>query len=182
MPADTIAVGRIRGAWGIAGGFKVEPFNSLPDSVLRTARRWWLVPVPERETGVRAGLPAGAVAREFRITRCRVHSDALVAQAQGVADRTAAEALKGLEVHVSRADFPKPAEGEYYWIDLIGCAVRGQDDAALGLVSAIDDHGAHPILSIVDGERERLVPFVGHYIVAVDLEIRLIRVDWHADW
>jgi hypothetical protein len=22
----------------------------------------------------------------------------------------------------------------------------------------------------------------GHYIVAVDLEARLIRVDWHADW
>ena len=182
MPSDTIAVGRIRGAWGIAGSFKVEPFNSLHDSVLRTARRWWLVPAPDRVPGVRAGLPAGAVAREFRITRCRVHSDALVAQAHGVADRTAAEALKGLEVHVSRADFPKPAEGEYYWIDLIGCAVRGQHDAALGSVSAIDDHGAHPILSIVDGERERLVPFVGHYIVAVDLEARLIRVDWHADW
>jgi 16S rRNA processing protein RimM len=99
-----------------------------------------------------------------------------------VADRTAAEALKGLEVHVSRADFPKPAEGEYYWIDLIGCAVRGQHDAALGSVSAIDDHGAHPILILVDGEHERLVPFVGHYIVAVDLEARLIRVDWHADW
>ncbi len=132
--------------------------------------------------GVRPRSSAKAVASEYRITRCRIHSDTLVAQAQGVSDRTAAEALKGLEVHVSRADFPKPAEGEYYWIDLVGCAVWGQNDIVLGSVSALDDHGAHPILIVVDGERERLVPFVGDYIVAVDLEARLIRVDWHADW
>lgn len=182
MPADTIAVGRVLNAWGIAGSFKVEPFNSLHDSVLRTARRWWLVPQPDRVSSVRAGTSAGGAPREYRITRCRVHGGSFVAQAQGVSDRTAAEALKGLEVRVSRADFPQPADGEYYWIDLIGCEVRGQDDVGLGTVTALDDHGAHPILVIVDGERERLVPFVGDYIVSVDLEARLIRVDWHADW
>jgi len=182
MPADTIAVGRIVSAWGIAGSFKVEPFNSLHDSVLRTARRWWLVLSPDRVSSVRAGVSTGSAPREYRITRCRVHGASFVAQAQGVSDRTAAEALKGLEVRVSRADFPQPADGEYYWIDLIGCAVRGQDDVALGSVTALDDHGAHPILVIMDGEHERLVPFVGDYIVSVDLEARLIRVDWHADW
>ena len=101
----------------------------------------------------------------------------------------ALERVEGIPVPVAASTvfgevegLPAPAEGEYYWIDLIGCAVRGQNDAALGSVSALDDHGAHPILIVVDGERERLVPFVGDYIVAVDLDARLIRVDWHADW
>lgn len=182
MPDGTIAVGRVRGAWGIAGSIRVEPFNAPRDSVLRSARRWWLVvPVERRGPGSARGAVAPVV-RELRITRCRTQGDALVAQAQGLADRTAAEALKGCEVHVSRADFPPPAEGEYYWVDLVGCAVIGQEHAPLGTVTALDDHGAHPILVMSDGERERLVPFAGDYILKVDLVARLIEVDWHADW
>jgi ribosomal 30S subunit maturation factor RimM len=35
---------------------------------------------------------------------------------------------------------------------------------------------------VLEGERERLVPFVnGKVVRAVDLETREIRVDWHAD-
>jgi len=183
LPADAIAVGRIRDAWGIAGSLRVEPFNAPRESVLRSVRRWWLVrgADPARPVAAPGPMPT-ALARELTITRCRVQGDWLVAQAQGVADRTAAETLKGFEIHVSRADFPRPDSGEYYWIDLIGCSVRGQQDAALGTVAALDDHGAHPILIIQDGERERLVPFVGDYIVEVDIGARLIRVDWHPDW
>jgi 16S rRNA processing protein RimM len=183
LPADTVAVGRIRDAWGIAGSIRVEPFNAPRESVLRSVRRWWLVRPTEPH---RPLPPPGATgcnpARVLQITRCRIHGEALVAQVRGVADRTAAEALKGFEIHISRADFPRPESGEYYWIDLIGCRVLGQHDAALGTVMALDDHGAHPILIIHDGDRERLVPFVDDYLIEVDIGARRIRIDWHVDW
>ena len=183
LPADTVAVGRIRDAWGIAGSIRVEPFNSPRESVLRSVRRWWLVrPQEPKRPLPPPGAAAPGLVRMLQITRCRIHGEGLVAQVRGVVDRTAAEALKGYEIHLSRADFPRPESGEYYWIDLIGCSVLGQHDTALGTVAALDDHGAHPILIITDGDRERLVPFVDDYLIEVDLDARRIRVDWHADW
>jgi len=182
LPTDSILVGRIREAWGIAGAFRVEPFNDPQNSVLRATRRWWLVPDPDRSSSVRPGVAGPDQARQIRISRCRVHGDGLVAQSVSVSDRTAAEVLKGLQVYVSRADFPRASSGEYYWIDLIGCQVFGQQDVLLGTVSALDDHGAHPILIIVEGDRERMVPFVDQYILNVDLPSRRIQIDWHPDW
>ena len=182
LPTDSVLVGRIREAWGIAGAFRVEPFNDPHDSVLRATKRWWLVPGPDRLSSVRPGLSAPEQVRQIRISRCRVHGDGLVAQSASVPDRTAAEALKGFQVYLSRADFPRASSGEYYWIDLIDCQVFGQGDVLLGTVSALDDHGAHPILIIVEGDHERMVPFVDQYIVNVDLPSRRIRVDWHPDW
>ena len=183
LPADAVCVGRIRDAWGIAGSIRVEPFNAPRESVLRSVRRWWLVRAPAPGGApLQPGSAVRMVARALQITRCRIHGDALVAQAQDISDRTAAETLKGYEIYISRADFPRADSGEYYWIDLIGCTVLGQHDAPLGVVAALDDHGAHPILFIQDGERERLVPFVEDYLIEVDVVSRRIRVDWHADW
>ena len=183
LPADAVCVGRIRDAWGIAGSIRVEPFNAPRESVLRSVRRWWLVRASAPGGApLQPGLPVRMVARALQITRCRIHGDALVAQAQDISDRTAAETLKGYEIYLSRADFPRADSGEYYWIDLIGCTVLGQHDVPLGVVAALDDHGAHPILFIQDGERERLVPFVEDYLIEVDVGSRRIRVDWHADW
>lgn len=182
--ADRITVGVVRDAWGIAGAFKVEPFNRPQDSVLRSARRWWLRRPAPSTTG-RAPPPspaAGATEESLRILRCRVHGESLVAQAEGVSDRNAAEALKGALIDIARTDFPRTASGEYYWVDLIGCTVLGQHDVRLGEVIALDDHGAHAILIVRDGDTERMIPFVEHYLINVDLVARSIAVDWHPDW
>ncbi len=100
----------------------------------------------------------------------------------GYDDRSTAESLKGLDILVSREAFPRPAEGEFYWVDLIGCEVKNTSGSTLGVVSQIDHHGAHPILILHDGEQERLVPFVEAYIQQVDLPGRRIVADWESDW
>ena len=40
-PDDAIEVGRILDAWGIKGGFKVQPFSSDPQALF-SSRRWFL--------------------------------------------------------------------------------------------------------------------------------------------
>jgi len=186
LPADAVLVGRVREAWGIAGWIRVEPFNDPDDSVLLTARRWWLrspEPAEGMPRSVKPGPSRGPTSPVcLKISRCRVHSDALVAKPVGVDDRSAAESLKGLEILVSREAFPRPAEGEFYWVDLIGCELRNSSGVVLGLVSQIDHHGAHPILVVRDGEHERLVPFVDALIQQVDLPARLIVAEWEPDW
>ncbi len=82
-----------------------------------------------------------------------------------------------------RADFPAPASGEVYWVDLLGCAVSNAHDEQLGCVCAIDDHGAHPILVVRhENGQERLIPYVPVYILSVDIAQRRIVVDWELDY
>ncbi|HMN21891.1 MAG TPA: ribosome maturation factor RimM [Ottowia sp.] len=179
LPADAVEVGRVRGAWGIRGWFSVQPYSASPEALF-SARRWYLEP---SERGARPGFPE-AVALD--IAQARAHGDGLVAKAQQVDDRDAAEALKGARIFVARADFPPLPEDEYYWVDLIGLAVVNREGLQLGEVVDLLATGPQQTLvlqQLVAGKTvERLIPFVSAYVDAVDLQERRIRVDWQPDY
>jgi 16S rRNA processing protein RimM len=172
FPADAVEVGRVIGAWGIKGWFKVLPFAADPQALFST-KRWYLRP-PEG--------PGLAPPPLLRVTHSREHGGMVVAGAQEVADRQAAEALKGARVFVARSSFPTAGSDEYYWVDLIGCAVVNREGVALGSVVDLIDTGAHSVLRVGQGEDERLIPFVAAYIDDVDLAGRRISVDWGLDF
>lgn len=171
VPGAPIALGRVIDAWGVRGWVKVEPYADATDTALTRAPRWHLA---------RAASPAHPpIDRWLDIERARRHASTVVAKPRGCDDRDAAIALRGAEVGVRREDFPPLRDGEFYWVDLVGCAVVGTGGAPLGVVVAVDDHGAHPILSTDAGH---LIPFVDAYVVdAVPAERRIV-VDWQADW
>lgn len=184
-PEDAIEVGRIVDAWGIKGGIKVLPFSANPQALFST-RRWFLKPSEDRP-------PASGIAPPpavLRITGAREQGDAIVATAQDVPDRNAAERLRGCRIFVSRTSFPTAAEGEYYWVDLIGLAVVNRQGEALGEVTELFDTGAHSVMRVVapapagsaQAPVERLIPFVDAYIDDVDLGQRRITADWGLDY
>lgn len=82
-------------------------------------------------------------------------SNGVIARFAEVADRNAAEALRGTELTVPRAALPPLGEGEYYHIDLLDLPVTGEDGAPIGRVVAIDDYGAGDVIEIErpDGKR-----------------------------
>ncbi len=177
LPADAIEVGRVVGAWGIKGGIKVKPFAADPQALF-SSKRWYLKP-PE-VTGP-SSLKAPALPELLRIVTAREQGDGVVATAQELPDRTAAEALKGARVFVPRASFPTPDEGEFYWVDLIGLDVINHDGRALGPVVGLIETGPHCVLRIqppAADAAEVLIPFVGVYVGRVDLAARRIEVDW----
>ncbi|HWU02133.1 MAG TPA: ribosome maturation factor RimM [Novosphingobium sp.] len=71
-----------------------------------------------------------------------------IARFAEVADRTAAEKLRGTALTVPRGELPTLAEGEYYHADLIGLPAVSTDGAALGVVIAVENFGAGDILEI----------------------------------
>ena len=81
-----------------------------------------------------------------------------------VADRTAAEKLRGTALTVPRSALPPLSEGEYYHADLIGLPAVSSDGEALGTCIAVDNFGAGDVLEIqrpaVDGKagRKFMVP------------------------
>ncbi|MDR1968387.1 MAG: ribosome maturation factor RimM [Burkholderiaceae bacterium] len=180
LPADAVEVGRVLGAWGIKGQFKVLPYSASPEAFF-SCKRWFLLP-PERG----GGKPAFEGAALLKIRQAREHADTVVASAQDIADRDAAEALKGARIFIPRSSFPTPQEGEYYWVDLIGLNVVNREGLALGRVIDLLATGPQQVLVIEYGENgrphERLIPFVGAYVDDVDLQGQVIMVDWQPDY
>jgi 16S rRNA processing protein RimM len=119
------------------------------------------------------------------------HSNSIVASVQDIVTREAAEELKSCSVWVSRQDFPELAEGEYYWVDLLGLSALNLQQQVLGQVIDLVDNGAHAVLRLayldtdengVEVKRERLVPFVKAYIHEIDWIQRTIHIDWQLDY
>ena len=82
----------------------------------------------------------------------KTHADGIVARLEPVADRNAAEALKGARIFVSRADFPPPSSpDEYYWVDLIGLDVVNREGLALGEVRDLLSTGPQTVLVVAAG-------------------------------
>ncbi len=186
-PEDAVEVGRIVDAWGVKGWIKVQPFASDPQALF-SSRRWYLKPPEEtakRPPVARPGAPAASFPSLLRITQAKEHGDVVVAQAQEVEDRSAAEALRGGRVFVARSSFPTPEADEYYWVDLIGMAVLNREGESLGTVVGLIDTGPHSVLRIQPADpsaQERLVPFVSAYVDEVQSAEKRITVDWGLDY
>jgi 16S rRNA processing protein RimM len=182
-PDDAIEVGKIVDAWGIKGGIKVKPFASDPQALF-SSKRWFLLP-PERESAVAVPAAAsGNVPRVLKVSRAQEHGDHIVATSLDVPDRTAAEALRGVRVFVSRSSFPTPDADEFYWIDLIGLRVVNRQAEELGVVEGLIETGPHCVLRVKapGAPEECLIPFVSAYIDKVDLPSGRIEVDWGMDY
>ncbi len=180
-PADAVEVGRVTGAWGVKGGIRVKPFSADPQALF-SSKRWFVQP-PEvpRPPGAK---PAAPLPTLLRVVSAKEQGDGVVATAQELPDRDAAEAMKGARIFVSRASFPTPDEGEFYWVDLIGLGVANREGQALGSVVGLIETGPHCVLRIQPADAaaaEVLIPFVDVYVDRVDRAAGRIDVDWDAD-
>ena len=145
FPDDAVEVGRVTGAWGIQGGIRVAPFSKDPQALF-SSRRWFVRP-PESPT-VPGPRPPATLPPLLRITHSKEQGDAVVATAQELPDRNAAEAMRGARIFIARSSFPTAGDGEFYWIDLIGLSVVNRQGEALGTVVGLLDTGAHSVLRI----------------------------------
>jgi 16S rRNA processing protein RimM len=93
----------------------------------------------------------------------------------GIDDRTTAERLRGLVLHVHAEDRRTLDDDEYWSDDLVGLTAVGPDGAVLGRVSGVDFGDAQDRLVVTtpDGT-EVLVPFVDPIVGEVGTETVVI--------
>ncbi|MGN2392921.1 ribosome maturation factor RimM [Pelomicrobium sp. G1] len=161
-----VVLGLISAPYGVRGWVRVKSYTQDPEGLAQYAT-WWV--------------EAQGQWRPVRIEEYRLHGRGSIAKLEGCADRTSAETYAGCRVAVPRSALPEPGDGEFYWIDLIGLRVENLEGVQLGEVSAILETGAHPVLQVA-AERERLIPLVDPIVRDVDLERRVVRVDWGPDY
>jgi 16S rRNA processing protein RimM len=158
-PARRVLLGRIARAHGSRGEVAIVPYTARPQDIAAY------------------GPLSGADGARFTITHVRSTGRGVLARLAGVDDRTAAEALRGVELYVDRDRLPVAAEGEFYHTDLIGLAVvdtRGQHH---GEVLAVCNFGAGDLLEIGHSGSgdSAFVPFTEANVPQVDLALgRLI--------
>lgn len=162
-----LIIGRINGLYGVRGWVKVYSYTDPITNIL-AYRPWQL-----RQHGAW---------HSTNVQQGQAHGKGIIAQLEGCFDRDQAARLLGAEIAILREQLPPPPPDEYYWSDLIGLTVLNQAGQTLGVVTQLLETGAHDVL-VVQGERERLIPFVlAHCVLAVDLTAQQIRVDWDADF
>lgn len=165
-----VVLGRVVAPYGVRGWLKIHPLGDDPHS-WSDMPQWWLGASPE-----------GSVWQTYPLEVFRPHASGWIAKLKGVDDRSGAEKLDGWYVGAPREALPPTAPDEYYWTDLIGMAVRNEQDQSLGTVDSLVETGAHQVLVVKDGETKRLLPFVGQVVKKIDVDARVVRVDWGMDW
>ena len=167
VPADLVDLGAVRGAYGVKGWARIEPFDRQAD-VLRGASVWWVVQGSQRHS--------------VDVEALKRHGSLILAKWRGFDVPEAIDRIKGATVAVPRSQFPALAAGEFYWVDLIGLEVVNREHQVLGRVAAMASNGAQELLQVEGAEGALLVPMVPAYVDEVDLAARRIRVDWQPDW
>lgn len=155
-------VGRIGKPHGIRGEVTLDVRTDEPD------RRF------APGTTLRAEAPAGADRRPTALTvgRARWHQSTLLVTFEELADRNAAEAVRGTVLYATIGHDEKPEDPEeYYDHQLVGLAVVDLEGTPLGELKAVVHGSAQDLLTVrtPDG-RDALVPFVSALVPEVDLD------------
>lgn len=116
------------------------------------------------------------------LTLTKLRSDnkgGAVASFKEVADRTAAEKLRGTALTVPRSALPPLAEGEYYHADMVGLPVVTDGGDQAGAVVAIQNYGATDIVEIEKPDGKRfMVPMIPDAVLEWDDARMVISADF----
>jgi 16S rRNA processing protein RimM len=161
-----LVVGRVARAHGVTGEVVVDIRTDDPDTRFAPG------------TTLRARPSRGGPERDYVVDSAREHSGRLLVRLDGVADRNAAEALKGTVFLVDTADLP-PIEDpdEFYDHQLEGLQVVTTTGTTVGFVAEVLHTAAGELLSVSSEDGEVLVPFVSAIVTSVSLADHTIEID-----
>lgn len=74
---------------------------------------------------------------EYSVLSVRAQGEFAFLGLKGIADRNAAELLRGKNIEVARSEVPELPEGRYYIVDLIGCSVFNERGDLIGEVTDV---------------------------------------------
>jgi 16S rRNA processing protein RimM len=161
-----LVVGRVVKAHGVAGELVVDVRTDDPD--IRFAPGSVLRGRPSR----------GGPESRYVIESAREHSGRLLVRLDGIADRSAADALRGTLFIVDSADLPAIEDpDEFYDHQLEGLQVVTTTGTVVGSIAEVLHTAAGELLSVRTEEGEVLVPFVSAIVTSVSLADQRVEID-----
>ena len=163
MRNDRVLLGIVAAPHGVRGLVRIRSFTDDPMAIASYGAL-------SDETG----------SRRYRVEALSTAKGAVLARIEGVADRNAAEAVRGLKLYVERSALPATGEREWYEADLVGLPAVGRDGRDWGKVMAFHDFGAGLMLEVSGGSASRnavMLPFTDEAVPEVDVDGGRIVVD-----
>ena len=161
MRKDRVLLGVVAAPHGVRGLVRIKSYTEEPMAVAAYG------PLTD-ESGKKA----------YRVEALSAAKGVVLARIEGVADRTAAEAIRGLRLYVERSALPAAGEREWYEADLIGLAAVGQDGRDWGKVLAFHDFGAGSVMEVSGGSKGSLMlPFTDAVVPEIDVPGGKVTVD-----
>ncbi len=149
MSKDRVLLGVVAAPHGVRGLVRIKSFTGDPMAV-----------------GAYGPLSDETGKKEYRVEALSAARGAVLARIEGVADRSAAEAIRGLRLYVERSVLPETGEREWYEADLIGLAAVGKDGRDWGKVVAFHNFGAGPVMEVSAG---LMLPFTDEAVPEIDI-------------
>ncbi len=155
-----VCVAAVATAHGVRGALKLRCFTERPEDVAAYG--------PLFDNRGR---------RLFNLSIVGPTKGGVIAKADGIEDREAAEALRGTELFVPRSALPETDDDEFYYSDLEGLDVIDADGARLGVVKRVVNHGAGDLIEVVDEQGQlQILPFDKTTVPVIDLDNRRLQV------
>ena len=117
--------------------------------------------------------------RNYVVTAVRPHGNRLLLRLEGVADRDAADALRGSLFVIDSSALPPIDEPDtYYDHQLEGLLVRTTDGRDIGTVAEVLHTAGGELLAVDRADAgELLVPFVTAIVTSVSLDTGIVEID-----
>lgn len=113
---------------------------------------------------------------EYKLLKARPQGDCAYLTLRGIADRNAAELLRGKQVYALRQDAPELPEDRFYIVDVLGCEVRTEEGDLLGRVSEITP-ARTDIYTLEEGAKRMTFVAAEGVIRSIDVERKVMVVD-----
>ncbi|MGH7894224.1 MAG: ribosome maturation factor RimM [Candidatus Binatia bacterium] len=163
-PADAtaVAVGEIGSPHGLRGGVRFWSYRPGAPSVT---------------PGCRVLLERDGTWLAATVADIAAHGRGMLLVLEGIADRTATEALTGMRVLVRAADLPRLDPDEFYHHEVHGFAVVTTDGRALGTIAETLSTGLNDVWIVRGGDREHLIPIIADVVREIDRDSRRVVIE-----
>ena len=163
---NKIILGQFGAVYGVRGWLKVSSYTDPIENLLNYPK-WQVQHKGAWET--------------ITIEEGKTHGKTLVVKIEGLHIREEAQVYTNDYIAIEKEALAKLPEGEYYWRDLIGLNVITKEGTKLGTVQNLLETGSNDVL-IVKDKKEIMIPYTKNVIISVDLENKVITVDWDPNY
>jgi 16S rRNA processing protein RimM len=159
-------VGKIVNTHGIRGELKILSQTDFPE--LRFVKGSTLILV-DPESGKQI---------QTQVEQAREHKGMFITRFQGWDNINQVEQYKGWQVKVDEESLADLDEDEYYYHEILGCAVVTADGEKLGEIKEILTPGANHVWVVKRPKgRDLLLPVIDEVVLEVDVENKQVTVE-----
>ncbi|KUL05394.1 MAG: Ribosome maturation factor RimM [Synergistales bacterium 54_9] len=163
----TVTIGKIAGAHGVRGEFRIVPLTDFPSRF-------------EEMDRLELYSPEGWHKMSLDIVSMRFQEGkgVYLAKASGIVDRDDAEAMKGLSIKIPAQERVTLPEDSFWVDDILGLSVEDEESGEiLGVICEIFPTGGNDVYVVKTPEgSQKMLPAIREVVRLVDLERGVILV------